>query len=82
LEFDNVFLIGLEEGLFPHARALADPDELEEERRLCYVGITRARKNLFLTYAKRRTYFGQSNSNIISRFIAELPEDIITFRTG
>lgn len=82
LEFDNVFLIGMEEGLFPHARALADPDELEEERRLCYVGITRARKNLFLTYAQRRIYFGQSSSNIISRFIAELPEDIITFRQG
>lgn len=82
LEFDNVFLIGMEEGIFPHSRSMADPNDIEEERRLCYVGITRAKKNLYLTYAKRRTYFGQTGSTIVSRFIAEIPEDLIQYRFG
>ena len=82
LEFDNVFIIGMEEGIFPHSRSMADPNDIEEERRLCYVGITRAKKTLYLTYAKRRTYFGQTGSTVVSRFIAEIPEDIIQYRFG
>lgn len=77
LEFPVVFIIGMEEGLFPHSRSLMDKHELEEERRLCYVGITRAKQNLFLTYARRRLFFGQKTSNIVSRFIMELPEQIL-----
>lgn len=79
LEFDHVFIVGMEEGIFPHSRALTDPKELEEERRLCYVGITRAKETLYLTYTRRRTLFGQSGTSIVSRFIAELPEDILKF---
>ena len=77
LEFPYVFMIGMEEGLFPHSRSLMDKNELEEERRLCYVGMTRARKRLLLTYAKKRIFFGQKTSNIVSRFILELPENVI-----
>jgi len=77
LEFELVFLIGLEEGIFPHSRAFESQEGLEEERRLCYVGITRAKKQLHLTYAKRRTLYGRSTSNITSRFIAEIPESLI-----
>ena len=78
LEFPVVFMVGMEEGLFPHSRSLMDKNELEEERRLCYVGMTRARQKLFLTYARRRLYFGQRTMNIVSRFILELPEGIIS----
>jgi DNA helicase-2/ATP-dependent DNA helicase PcrA len=74
LEFAVVFMVGMEEGLFPHSRSVMDKNELEEERRLCYVGITRAREMLFLTYARKRVFFGQKTSNIVSRFILELPE--------
>ena len=77
LEFPVVFMVGMEEGLFPHSRSLMDKNELEEERRLCYVGITRAKHKLFLTYARRRLFFGQKSSNLISRFILELPEEIL-----
>jgi len=77
LEFPVVFIIGMEEGLFPHSRALMDKNELEEERRLAYVGMTRAKEKLFFVYAKRRLFFGQRNSNIVSRFILELPENIL-----
>lgn len=77
LEFNTVFMIGMEEGLFPHARALFEPSELEEERRLCYVGITRAMNNLYFTYARRRFYFGMSSSNQISRFLSEIPEHLL-----
>lgn len=77
LEFPIVFMIGMEEGLFPHSRALMDKQELEEERRLCYVGITRAEHRLFFTYARRRLYFGQRTSNTVSRFISELPEEVL-----
>ncbi len=80
LEFEHVFLVGLEEGIFPHSRAMADPKELEEERRLCYVGITRAKKYLHMTYTRRRTFFGQTNSTIVSRFIGEIPENYIQFK--
>lgn len=77
LEFPVVFMIGMEEGVFPHARSLMDRSELEEERRLCYVGMTRAREKLFLTYARRRLFFGQRSSNTTSRFLLEIPEHVI-----
>ncbi len=73
LEFKVVFMVGMEEGLFPHSRSLMDKNELEEERRLCYVGMTRAKEKLFLTYTGKRLFFGQHQANIISRFILELP---------
>ena len=75
LEFDTVFLIGMEEGVFPGKQADFDNDELEEERRLCYVGVTRARKKLFLSNANTRMIFGQTNRNKISRFIDEIGEE-------
>jgi DNA helicase II / ATP-dependent DNA helicase PcrA len=78
LEFPIVFMVGMEEGLFPHSRSLLDRHELEEERRLCYVGITRAKEKLFLTYARRRLFFGQRTANIVSRFILELPEEVLS----
>ena len=74
LEFPVVFMVGMEEGLFPHSRSLMEKNELEEERRLCYVGMTRAKEKLFLTYSRKRLFFGQKTSNIVSRFILELPE--------
>ncbi|WP_106494670.1 DNA helicase PcrA [Lentibacillus sp. Marseille-P4043] len=77
LEFPVVFLIGLEENVFPHSRSMFDNDEMEEERRLAYVGITRAEKELYLTHAKMRTLYGRTNMNPISRFINEIPEDLI-----
>lgn len=77
LEFPVVFMVGMEEGLFPHSRALMNKNELEEERRLCYVGITRAKQKLFLSYAKKRMFFGQRTNNMISRFIFELPEELL-----
>jgi len=80
LEFDTVFLTGFEDGVFPHMRALEDPDELEEERRLAYVGITRARKRLFLTRAVVRTQWGQPSYNPPSRFIADMPADLVDWR--
>jgi DNA helicase-2/ATP-dependent DNA helicase PcrA len=80
LEFPFVFMIGMEEGLFPHSRSLMDRGELEEERRLCYVGITRAKEKLFLTYARRRLFFGQRTMNKVSRFVLELPEHLIIKR--
>jgi len=80
LEFPIVFMIGMEEGLFPHSRSLMDRSELEEERRLAYVGMTRAKNKLFLTYARRRLFFGQRTANTVSRFVTELPEHVITHR--
>ncbi len=77
LEFKTVFMTGMEEGLFPHSRTLLDPTEMEEERRLAYVGITRAMDKLYLTYARRRLYFGKSGSNPISRFLADIPESLL-----
>ncbi|WP_102347973.1 DNA helicase PcrA [Bacillus sp. Marseille-P3661] len=77
LEFPTVFLMGLEEGVFPHSRSLMDDDEMEEERRLAYVGITRAEQELFLTNARMRTLFGRTNSNPVSRFIGEIPNELI-----
>jgi DNA helicase II / ATP-dependent DNA helicase PcrA len=77
LEFPVVFIVGMEEGLFPHSRSLMDKEELEEERRLAYVGITRAKDKLYLTYARRRLYFGQRGEMMPSRFISEIPEDVM-----
>ncbi|MGD6805117.1 DNA helicase PcrA [Rossellomorea aquimaris] len=77
LEFPVVFLMGLEEGVFPHSRSLMDEEEMEEERRLAYVGITRAEEELFMTNAQMRTLYGQTKMNPVSRFIAEIPEDLI-----
>lgn len=77
LEFPVVFLVGMEEGIFPGYKSIGEPKELEEERRLCYVGITRAKNDLFLTCAKRRTIFGSTNCNSISRFVEEIPEECV-----
>jgi len=77
LEFPAVFLVGLEDGVFPHLRALEDPDQLEEERRLCYVGITRARRQLYLTHAWSRTLWGSTSHAIPSRFLSELPAELL-----
>ena len=78
LEFPVVFMVGMEEGLFPHSRALMDVGELEEERRLCYVGITRAQEKLYLTYTRQRLYFGQKTNNLVSRFLGDIPESLIS----
>lgn len=78
LEFRHVFIIGMEEGLFPHGRSLMDNFELEEERRLCYVGITRAMDRLYLTYTKNRLYFGERSESTISRFLMEIPDHLIS----
>ncbi len=77
LEFDAVFLVGMEEGIFPHANALIENEGLEEERRLCYVGITRARKILYLSNAKRRMLYGKDNSNLPSRFLEEIDSELL-----
>jgi len=82
LEFDAVFLAGMEEGVFPHNRALdgnADPEEMDEERRLCYVGFTRARKRLFLSFAQARALFGELRFNPPSRFLREVPRELFDF---
>ncbi len=77
LEFDNVFVVGLEEGIFPHINSLMDNSELEEERRLCYVAITRAKKRLYLVNSRMRTLYGKEQSNPTSRFISEIDERFI-----
>lgn len=82
LEFPVVFLMGMEEGVFPHSRALRSDSELEEERRLCYVGMTRAREELHLTFARRRALYGQPNFNPRSRFIDDLPLELIDVLPG
>src|SRR5690606_11285571 len=76
LEFPVVFLVGMEEGVFPHSRAVWEPGEIEEERRLAYVGMTRAEELLFLTCARQRTLYGSTNLNAMSRFIEEIPEHL------
>ena len=77
LEYPVVFLLGMEDGVFPHLRSLGDPDELEEERRLAYVGITRAKERLYLSYAWCRSLWGQTQYNPPSRFLREIPEALI-----
>ena len=78
LEFPVVFMVGVEEKLLPHMRSMDDPDQLEEERRLCYVGITRAKQRLYLLHAFRRTFMGQSTVNPPSRFLDDIPKHLIT----
>jgi len=82
LEFSTVFMVGMEEGLFPHSRSMLDVSELEEERRLCYVGITRAKEKLYLTYARQRLYFGTRSNNLVSRFLADIPENLLSSSTN
>ncbi len=82
LEFPAVFILGFEDGVFPHLRALTEPDELEEERRLCYVGLTRAEERLYLTNAWSRTLFGQSQYNPPSRFLDEIPAGLLVEADG
>ena len=77
LEFPLVFLAGMEENLFPHRMSLDEPGRLEEERRLCYVGITRAMQKLVITYAESRRLYGSENYNTPSRFIREIPKELI-----
>ncbi|MBV8692917.1 MAG: ATP-binding domain-containing protein, partial [Actinobacteria bacterium] len=82
LEYPAVFLIGMEDGVFPHLRSLGEPDELEEERRLAYVGITRARDRLYLTNAWCRTLWGSTQYNPESRFLKEIPEQLTRMVEG
>lgn len=77
LEFPAVFMAGMEEGLFPHSRTLLDDTEIEEERRTCYVGITRSERRLYLTYARQRTIYGRTEMSRPSRFLAEIPEELV-----
>jgi DNA helicase-2/ATP-dependent DNA helicase PcrA len=79
LEFDYVFMVGMEEGLLPHSRSFMEEDDMEEERRLCYVGITRARQKLFMTFAERRQTREGYTSQIPSRFLGEIPQDICDY---
>lgn len=77
LEFPVVFIVGLEEGIFPHTRSLMEEDEMQEERRLAYVGITRAEEELYLSNAQMRTLFGRTSMNAASRFITEIPTELV-----
>ena len=77
LEFPVVFLVGMEEGIFPGYKSISEPKELEEERRLCYVGITRAKEHLYMTCSKQRTIFGSTSYNPVSRFLKEIPEELL-----
>ncbi len=77
LEFPNVFIVGMEEGIFPSSRCIGEQEEMEEERRLCYVGLTRAKERLFLCCAKQRMLFGKTTANRPSRFVSEIPSDFI-----
>ena len=79
LEFPVVFMVGMEEGIFPHSRSMLEPSELEEERRLCYVGVTRAKKQLHLTFCRQRMLYGSAQFNPPSRFLFEMPENLIDF---
>ena len=82
LEFDHVFLVGFEDGLFPGMKSIGDPEEMEEERRLCYVAITRARKTLDISHARQRMLYGQTKGAIASRFLKEIPEEYIQRKGG
>lgn len=82
LEFPNVFIAGLEEGIFPHNRSLMDPNELEEERRLMYVAMTRAMENLYLLHARNRTLYGESRANAPSQFLSDIEEEFVEANFG
>lgn len=77
LEFPIVFLVGLEQGLFPNFRSLEDPAAIEEERRLCYVGVTRAQERLFISHARERRLYGSREPAMPSLFLSELPRDLL-----
>jgi DNA helicase-2/ATP-dependent DNA helicase PcrA len=79
LEFPVVFIIGCEEGILPHSRSLLNPLDLEEERRLFYVGITRSKKHLYLIFSQIRANWGNKEANPPSRFLTEIPEELIEF---
>ena len=81
LEFSTIFMVGMEEGLFPHSRSMLDVSELEEERRLCYVGITRAKQKLYLTHTRQRLYFGTRTNNLVSRFLSDIPQTLVIANT-
>ena len=82
LEFPHVFLVGFEDGLFPGMRAIGDTEEIEEERRLCYVAITRAQKTLTVSYARQRMLYGRTNATMPSRFLREIPENLLVRKGG
>ncbi len=82
LEFPHVFLVGFEDGLFPGMRAIGDREEMEEERRLCYVAITRAKQTLTISYARQRMIYGRTNAALRSRFLSEIPEDLVEKKGG
>jgi len=82
LEFPVVFIVGMEEGIFPHSRSMNDPEELEEERRLCYVGMTRAKEELHLAYAWQRMFQGMMRRQGKSRFIRDIPADLLNYRAA
>src|SRR5699024_987936 len=77
LEFPHVFLVGFEDGLFPGMRAIGDQQEMEEERRLCYVAITRAKEKLTISHARQRMLYGRTTATLPSRFLKEIPEDVV-----
>ena len=81
LEFSVVFIVGLEEGLLPHSRSIANPNEIEEERRLCYVGITRAKEKVYLTFARTRNFHGSRQANLPSRFLRDIPEELVDYQS-
>ena len=80
LEFPNVYVVGMEEGVFPGMRAIGEEDEMEEERRLCYVAMTRAKERLTMTNARQRMLYGHTSSNLPSRFLEELPEEPVDWQ--
>ena len=82
LEFPVVFLPGMEDGIFPSVRVLYDQEEMEEERRLCYVAITRARERLTISYAHQRMLYGRTNACLPSRFLKEIPDSCVEYRGG
>ena len=82
LEFPEVFVVGMEDGLFPGNRAMGDEEEMEEERRLCYVAITRAKETLTISYARQRMLYGRTSSALPSRFLKEIPEECVVKRGG
>src|SRR3546814_3369704 len=81
LEFPAVFIIGMEDGVFPHLRSIGEPDELEEERRLAYVALTRAQERLYLSHAWSRTLYGGTQYNPPSRFLDEIPAELVNLRS-
>ncbi len=82
LEFSVVFMVGMEDGLLPHSRSILDPDQMEEERRLCYVGVTRAKTRLYFTHARARYVYGSRSYSLQSRFLSDIPKDLLVLEGG